>query len=240
MNKYQQVLMKSVYSYYSFKQDKKEVNANVKVLSDDGFTLTQKEDITLTDYKLSIKNSCIQEVYAIKNNVYSAFTINNDRETIFTYPISFEDKIDSVKIVYKNKLSYDQIIHVIYKQADKEKYYAKKAEDDKKALIASAQVKHSTGADLVNIYFQPCCGEYDHTGINLYRRDRINNRSVTEQLMGKYNIDKDMFFKSISGLAYGEYSYEVIQYDQAGKELMRTDKIIFYISNPDCGVCINC
>ena len=226
MNKYQQVLMKESNGRYFFTQAGKEVGGDVKVLSDDGFTLVQNEDITLTDYKLSIRNSCIEEVYAVKNNDCTAFTVTNDRETIFTYPISFEDKIDSLKIVFKGNLVDNLIIPVNYKEADKEKYYAKKAEETKKALLTRAQVKHATGADLVNIYFQPCCDNYFSTKIIL---------SQCNMIMAKYQVDTEVFFKSISGLAYGEYFYEVIQYDKEGKELLRTDKIRFTIDRPNYG-----
>lgn len=226
MNKYQQILMKESNGRYFFTQAGKEVGGDVKVLSDDGFTLVQNEDITLTDYKLSIRNSCIEEVYAVKNNDCTAFTIIEGKETMFTYPISFEDEIDGVRIVFKSNLADTLIIPVTYKKADKEKYYAKKAEDDRKAIIARAQVKHATGADLVNIYFQPCSDDYFSTTIILYQGN---------MLMAKYKIDPEVFFKSISGLAYGEYSYEVIQYDKDGKELMRTDKIRFSISRPNYG-----
>ncbi len=226
MNKYQQVLMQESNGRYFFTQAGKEVGGDIKVLSDDGFTLVQKEDITLTDYKLSIRNSCIEEVYAVKNNDCTAFTVIEGNEVTFTYPISFEDRIDSVKIIFKNNLADDLVIPVIYKEADKEKYYAKKAEEDKKALLIRAQVRHSTGADLVNIFFQPCCDEYFSTTISLCQGN---------MLMAKYKVNPEVFFKSISGLAYGEYSYEVIQYNKDGKELLRTDKIKFSISSPNYG-----
>lgn len=226
MNKYQQILMKESNGRYFFTQAGKEVGGDVKVLSDDGFTLVQKEDITLTDYKLSIRNSCIEEVYAVKNNACTAFTVIEGKEAMFTYPISFEDEIDGVRIVFKGNLADALIIPVIYKKADKEKYYAKKVEDDRKAIIARAQVKHATGADLVNIYFQPCSDNYFSTTIILYQGN---------MLMAKYKVDPEVFYKSISGLAYGDYYYEIIQYDKGERELMRTDKIRFTISRPNYG-----
>lgn len=211
---------------YTFNQGGKFIDKRKDLLSDQVLTLEQNEDIFLTNYELTIRNSCIQEVYAVKNIDCSAFNVIGGKEVTFTYPISFEDRIDKVKIIFKNNLADDLVIPVIYEEADKEKYYAKKAEEDKKALLTKAQVRHSTGADLVNIFFQPCCEEYFSTTISLFRGN---------MLMAKYKVDPEVFFKSISGLAYGAYSYEVTQYNKDEKELLRTDKIIFSISRPDYG-----
>ncbi len=87
-------------------------------------------------------------------------------------------------------------------------------------------VSHSTGNDLVNIYFQPCCDEYERTEITLYKDN---------QMLTKYKVDDGVFFKSISGLAYGNYEYIVKQFGKNDKLLLETGKIRFSISRPNYG-----
>ena len=57
---------------------------------------------------------------------------------------------------------------MIYVEADKEKYYARKEEERKRRLLENAYVKAAVGANLVNVYFQPCCEEYGYTEIDFY------------------------------------------------------------------------
>ncbi len=63
--------------------------------------------------------------------------------------------------------------------------------------------------------------------INLYS---ISNNET--RLIGKYKEEEAMF-KSITGLAYGKYCYEIIEFDGAGTEIARTGKIEFTLSVPN-------
>lgn len=233
MDKYQKYLMNMARSYFAYINEK-EKNI-VKCYTNDKIMITQDEDITVGGYFLYIANKSFERVFAIKGEQQIALKAEFDpimsskssgEQRRFFLPLSFDNRIESIKIVFNNNLADDLIIPVIYVEANKEKYYAKVAQEQNAKLLAKAQIKHATGADLVNIYFQPCSDDYFSTTIILYQGN---------MLMAKYKIDPEVFFKSISGLAYGEYSYEVIQYDKDGKELMRTDKIRFSISRPNYG-----
>ena len=233
MDKYQKYLMNMARSYFAYINEK-EKNI-VKCYTNDKIMITQDEDITVGGYFLYIANKSFERVFAIKGEQQIALKAEFDpimsskssgEQRRFFLPLSFDNRIESIKIVFNNNLADDLIIPVIYVEANKEKYYAKVAQEQNAKLLAKAQIKHATGADLVNIYFQPCSDDYFSTTIILYQGN---------MLMAKYKIDPEVFFKSISGLAYGEYSYEVIQYDKDGKELMRTDKIMFSISRPNYG-----
>lgn len=233
MDKYQKYLMNMARSYFAYINEK-EKNI-VKCYTNDKIMITQDEDITVGGYFLYIANKSFERVFAIKGEQQIALKAEFDpimsskssgEQRRFFLPLSFDNRIESIKIVFNNNLADDLIIPVIYVEANKEKYYAKVAQEQNAKLLAKAQIKHATGADLVNIYFQPCSDDYFSTTIILYQGN---------MLMAKYKIDPEVFFKSISGLAYGEYSYEVIQYDKDGNELMRTDKIRFSISRPNYG-----
>ena len=45
----------------------------------------------------------------------------------------------------------------------------------------------------------------------------------------KATVENGIFFKSITGLAYGRYAYVVKQFDKENNLLIETDHIEFYI-----------
>jgi hypothetical protein len=141
-------------------------------------------------------------------------------------PISFDNKIDFIKIVFKNNLADDFIFSVLYEEADKEKYYALKQQERKNELLKNDSIKVSTGIDLVNIYFQPCCEEYARTEIVLYKDN---------MMLAKYKVDEETFFKSINGLAFGKYEFILKQFDDKGNVILETDKMNFSLSSPNYG-----
>ena len=104
-----------------------------------------------------------------------------------------------------------------------------KKEADQKVLNALIKPEHKTGNDLVNIYWDLVNDKVEVVKINLYS---ISNNET--RLIGKYKEEEAMF-KSIKGLAYGKYCYEIIEFDGAGTEIARTDKIEFTLSVPNYG-----
>lgn len=140
--------------------------------------------------------------------------------------LDFNDRVKKVKFSFMNGLADDYIMDVVYVEADKDKYYLKKAEEDRRALIEKAKIKVSTGASLVNICFAPCSDDYAGTEIELYS---------DHNLMAKYKVPEEQYFKSIEGLAYGSYSFVLRQYDKHGKIIFQTDEIGFGIIKPRSG-----
>ena len=149
------------------------------------------------------------------------------RWAAFRLNINFNDRIEKVKVSFRDNLADDYIIDVKYQEADKEKYNEKLAMEHKAELLKVANIKVSTGADLVNIYFQPCCDSYARTEIALYKDN---------MMLAKYKVDEETFFKSISGLAYGKYEFILKQFDDKGNIILETDKIAFSINAPHYGV----
>ena len=215
MDKYQKYLLANVPTKSNLK------NSDCNPWAEDKIILRQNEDIMIKDYVLSISNINIKSIYAIAGDTRNPFKIV-DQE--FYIPIDFEKKFDKIQIVFKNNLADDLILPVVYEEADKEAYYAKQEQEHRKALLSAASIKCATGADLVNIYFQPCCKDYDRTEIALYRDG---------QMLAKYKVEEDCFFKSIGGLAYGKYDFVLKQYDKAGMLLLETEQIPFYVSRAE-------
>ena len=250
MDKYQEYIFKTSRSYYGLSVCGK--SALEKVIFDDKIIFKQNDDITISDYILYIANIGIKAVFAIVGAKETPLVQELDpvssspksgNQNRFFLPISFDNKIDSIRIVFKNNLADDLFFPVIYEEADKEKYYAKKEQEHKDGLLKAADIKFSTGADLVNIYFQPCCEQYEYTEIMLFiPKEEIvkgytgDGRKVVEiptwSMIKKSKVDVEDFYKSIGGLAHGKYSFVLKQFDSKGNLLVETDKIEFSIKAP--------
>lgn len=50
-------------------------------------------------------------------------------------------------------------------------------------------------------------------------------------MLAKYKVDEDTFFKSISGLAYGKYTFVLKQFDKDSNPLLETEHIEFTITS---------
>ena len=225
MDKYQEALLKTSRAYIGFSI--KEHMRNNGIYEDEKIILKQDPDITINDYTLYISNISVEAVFAIKGTSKIPFTAQANptyRETQarFYLPINFDDKIDSVLIEFKNDLADALTIPVVYEEADKQAYYAKKEQERKDELLKVAAIKCSTGADLVNIYFQPCNDSYARTEIILYR---------DEQMLAKYKVDEECFFKAITGLAYGTYKFILKQYDKDNNIILESNPTSFKIKS---------
>lgn len=200
----------------------------------DTFTLTQDEDINIVEYVLTIligdklATKVLEDVNVFADNAWKKVELLPYSQQFSAYKviINFNNRIEKIRLSFKNDLADDYILNLKYVEADKEKYFAKQAQQKKDDLFKTANIKHSTGNDLVNIYFQPCCDEYERTEITLFKDG---------QMLAKYKVDDGVFFKSISGLAYGEYEYVVKQFGKDNKVLLETDKIKFSIIAPNYG-----
>ncbi len=198
-------------------------------IESDSFIIKQDEDINLLEYALVLVNKIdiFSNIAVCKNNEWIdiALTMENNVPT-YKIIVNFNDRIEKIKFEFKNQLADDYIISVCYQEADKEKYYAKKEQERKDNLFTTANIKVSTGVDLVNIYFQPCCDEYARTEIALYKEN---------MLLAKYKVDEEIFFKSISGLAFGKYEFVLKQLDKDSNLLLETNKISFSLVKPNYG-----
>ena len=220
------------------------------VVYDDKIVFKQNEDITITDYVFYIANIGIQSVFAVvgetgtplaEGNIPTSPHYRGEAPKGLFLPINFDNKIDFIKIVFKNNLADDLIFPVQYVEADKDLYYQKQEADRKANMLQSAQIKHSTGTDLINIYFQPCCSDYEYTEIYLYiPQDYVTvggpygpvKKPSSWQLFKKCKVPSEDFYKSINGLAYGTYAYVIKQFDKKDNMLLETEYIEFSLKAP--------
>lgn len=247
MNKYQKYLIENSSLSIEFSVFGEEKKKNCYL--EEKIVITQDEDITKIKYNLYLEGEYIVKAFFIKNKKETLLKTEEYKTTgkcgrvhqYFLCELNFEDKIDGIKISFIDGLADDLFIPIVFIEADKEKYYAKKEQERKDNLLKVANIKVSTGTDLVNIYFQPCCDSYEYTEIQLYiPKDYVTvggpygpvKKPSTWSMIKKSKVDIEDFYKSISGLAYGKYSFILKQYDKNNNLLLETDYIGFSIDEP--------
>lgn len=226
------------------------------------FLIKQDPDITKTEYELAISKNTypfIASVKTKKNNLYTDVPLSsvsvvkpiNIRRTTqvmderFIIKVDFNDRIDAIKLSFIKNIADDVEITITYQEANKQAYIEKQKIIYKENLLKRAAIKHSTGESLVNIYFQPCADNYDHTEIFLFIPDKtetvcvggphgpINQENALSwALIMKTTVENGVFFKSVPGLAYGRYAYIVKQFDKENKLLLETEYIEFELKKP--------
>jgi hypothetical protein len=239
MNKYQSYIIGKSLEHIKCQSVPAGVDKNtqyVKYLKEnDKLIITQDSDITIVDYVLSIGDievDAIEKIVVLKEDKWCEIFKNNTTYIEF----SFVKKTSQIKFVFKNNIADDYVISVEFVEADKEAYYNKQEQERKEALIKNAQIKHSTGADLVNVYFQPCNEQCVKTEIELWiaKGKRENHHGMLayvprliggepEQLIAKYIIEEGTYFKAINGLAKGVYGYKIKQYDKDNNIIMESE-----------------
>lgn len=154
----------------------------------------------------------------------------------FAVEVDFElANIERIVFAFINDIAEPLSVPIKLVYSDKELYYEKQNKEQKLKLLSNVSVRHSTGIDLVNIYFQPCCKDYKSTEIILYSKEGDYGDYGKEGLLGKYKVDSDVYFKSLRGLAFGRYAYSIVQYNANGEVLIQTDKIYFTLNRPNYG-----
>lgn len=135
--------------------------------------------------------------------------------------VDFENPIKQIKLNFRYDLADPLLINV------ETFIFEEPPVDYQKIYIDKMNVKHNVGNDLVNIYFQKANDKIDEIKVELFLSDKNG-----DLLIGNYSIEKNMFFKSITGLAYGSYKYRVIQFSNE-VEVVATEKIGFHLSVPN-------
>ena len=251
MNKYQRAILENqdVKVFYTCSSVK---NSAVLVAAfdydTDTYALTQEEDIFSTAYEFVIKANL--NIASCEYYCNGAWNAAEKKAGNFVIILDFEKRAEKVKFTFADNLADDYIFTVNYTEADKDLYYQKQAETRRNTYIEAAQIKHSTGADLVNIYFQPCCANCEKTEVELYiakGKYASPGRGTyvacampliggeVQQLIGKFTIDGGFLFKSISGLANGVYAYRLRQFSKNDEMLFESDFQFFEIRPQGAG-----
>ena len=222
MNKYQKYFLKED-AYIDCFALGSDINCSLDMTLENGVVrIKQNEDISIKEYTLA---SRYPFDYLCENEWRKSSKMENRVWQIAKF--DWAVPIEKVRFLVDNEFVEALEINIEYEFADVEAYNKKQEQKRKNDLIEKASIKHSTGADLVNIYFQPCSSDYIRTEIALYR-DGL--------MLAKYKVDEESFFKSIGGLAYGTYSFIVKQFDKSDNLLLETEHIEFTVKAPKAPV----
>ena len=222
MNKYQKYFLKED-AYIDCFALGSDINCSLDRTLENGVVrIKQNEDISIKEYTLA---SRYPFDYLCENEWRKSSKMENRVWQIAKF--DWAVPIEKVRFLVDNEFVEALEINIEYEFADVEAYNKKQEQKRKNDLIENASIKHSTGADLVNIYFQPCSSDYIRTEIALYR-DGL--------MLSKYKVDEESFFKSIGGLAYGTYSFIVKQFDKSDNLLLETEHIEFTVKAPKAPV----
>lgn len=243
MDKYQKVLLEtektSVFFTCTSKKNSLVLNGGFNYDADI-YTLTQEEDIFSTKYEFVVKtNPNIETCTFLVNGEWQSAS---RKGSAFSVELDFENRVEKVKLTFADNIVDDYIFSIQYVEADKDLYYQKQEAERKANMLQSAQIKHSTGTDLINIYFQPSCSDYEYTEILLYiPQDYVTvggpygpvKKPSSWQMFKKCKVPAEDFYKSINGLAYGTYAYVIKQFDKKDNLLLETEYIEFSLKAPE-------
>ena len=187
--------------------------ANVELFVENEWVPQEKSEFELKNVKTDGGNTSIfkQSFYGIQ----TSFNLDNRPEKI--------------KIVIPGNVCDDIIININYDLMSEEEYL--EVQNSPQTLRKNMDVTIRTGDNLVNIYWKHA----KENIIALVRIDLYVGNTNNPQLMGKYKENDEVFFKSITGLAYGNYCFKLYQFDKDNNEIASTDYISFTLAKPSNG-----
>ena len=140
---------------------------------------------------------------------------------------TLDNRPDRLRLSFSNGVVDPIEINLNYDLISAEEY--ERVQNSPEVLRKKMAVTYRTGENLVNIYWK-------HAKENIVASVRIDlymKNGNDRQLMGKYKATDEVFFKSIEGLAYGDYVFELFQFDKDGSEVASSGPIPFSLAKPE-------
>ena len=230
MDKYQQFILERTICLLSADRnldDTAKKTYAASFIDGDQFEIHQAENYHIKKYSLLFSAVTIQSIELDGKPCESVKTSKHAvlGDSTIVVPIDFENKARQIDIRFANDMADSLTLKLSYIESDHSAYDAKVQSELNKKIAPD----HKTGADLVNIYWNKVSDEVLTTKINLYV---ISQKA--ERLIGEYKVTESLF-KSITGLAFGEYCYEIIELGNNDREIARTPIIKFKIEVPVYG-----
>lgn len=215
-------------------------NNDAKIgFTESGLIIEQSENAHIEKYNITIENLAITNISIDGKEVKS---VNN----VFGFLLDFSSKATLIKLEFADGIVSSLPLNIIYHEKSKTEWDDKEKQKRWDVLLSQAKIKVATGRDLVNIYFQPVADDYGKTVIELYtatgkwsapshRMDGVIIKGPVllsaekDFLIGKFTVESDNFYKSITGLAYGAYGFKLSQYSSKGELLFTSDYKYFSI-----------
>lgn len=234
MNKYQEFAIKSAVRFDYERSDK---NVSLSSFEWDYKTVTvvQNENYNIRKYNIYLLTAVVEKVeYILKGQTHIVKDLEKNKYLI---ELDYDNRIEKIKIHFSNGVVDPVEIPIVYVEADVKKYDEKVMAEHKKALEEKAKVKVTTGDSIINVTFQPVNDSFSYSKVELYTitgTKVVNNKTENEyQLMAKYKTLEDVYFHSITGLAYGKYAIILVQYDNSNKEIFKSDYVLVSLNRPN-------
>lgn len=223
MDKYQKFVFEHIAVCISVNE---ELSFNCKLTdlinSDGEFEVKQNENYNIKKHFIYFKDNG-EQLASIKVDGKTTKPVEIDGKKYARAEVDFDNPAKEIRFEFADgicepltcKLKFIEVDHGIYDS----KVQAE--------INASINPEHNTGVDLVNIYWNLVSDKVVESQVNLYFVSRTG-----ERVIGKYK-ETEISFKSVTGLAFGKYCYEIIEFGKDGKELARTGKVYFDLVMPN-------
>lgn len=202
---------------------------------DDSMLVYGDKDIYSKDYQLRLHVGLLVKVELLINGKWvkcenSNYQFQENGQTLnyngVLANINLDKRPEKLKLIIPNGVCDDIIINIDYNIISEEEYW--KIQNSPETLRKNMAVTFRTGQNLVNIYWKHA----KENVVALVRIDLYMGTPSSNQLMGKYKVSDEVFFKAIDGLAYGKYCFKVLQFDKDNNEIASTDYIEFSLDKP--------
>ena len=219
MNKYQRFVLEQVKCCVSKDEEPSFDKMFVEfVNSKEEFEVRQDENYNIKKHFIHIRGA---QIASVKVDGKSA-ALTNEEKKQYRIAVNFEKPAKEIEIEFADHICENLKLRLAFIEVDHQIYDSKVQAEINERI----HPEHKTGIDLVNIYWDSVSYKVAYSQINLYVV------ATGERLIGKFK-ESETTFKSITGLAFGTYHYEIIEFDNDGKELARTNKISFNLTAPN-------
>lgn len=248
MNKYQKFILERTLCFISKDMEVNDKKAVTNYVNDnDEFMIQQDENYNIKKHNIIVGGLSIDSIEIdgkkcekIETPKHSYF---DDKMNLAV--VDFDNRAKEITFNFANNVAEPLTLKLKFIESDHASFDAKEAESNRQNLMAAANIKLATGADLVNVYFQPVTDNYGHTVIELYLakgkfeqhhgsvihddwKPTLQSGTI-ESLLGKFKVEDGMFFKAITGLANGVYGVKITEFDKSEKPLFSSDVMFFVI-----------
>lgn len=193
------------------------------------FVITQDEDYHHTVYTFTIAAACLQDV--IIKKAFWELHAEPVVDRCFYVTVDFEDKCESLTLIFKDNIVDPITIPVEFIDADKEVWDRKvriRQEEERNKIV---DIKWSASSSLVNIFFNPIDDSYDHAKVTLYRVAGAG-KGASYRLLACYSVPRNSYFAAIDSLAPGRYAFVLEQFARGDTSIYQSGKNEFEIRIP--------
>lgn len=223
MDKYQKFVLDHIGCCVSINEELSFNTSLAGFINADGeFEIKQNENYNIKKHFIYF-NDKGEQLSSVKIDGKTAGSVELDGRKLIRAEVDFDKPAKEIKFEFADGICEPAVCKLKFIEVDHGIYDSKVQAE----INASIKPEHKTGTDLVNIYWNLVSDAVVESQVNLFFVS-----STGERLIGKYK-ESDVTFKSVTGLAFGKYCYEIIETNKEGKEVARSGKIYFDLVMPN-------